>query len=241
MKRPTFPVAPPVPWSASQAIGVVLGSHVSLILGGTIVLSVTGWAATNATDIPISIQALATSPFWIAGIVLSWLVVQRTNADLSTDFGLRFKPIDLPLGIVLGVATQVIVLPLLYWPIFQVLDKSSDDLGKAAEDLANTATGTAVGATVFLIMTCLCAPVAEEVIYRGVLLPGMRVFGRAVAIIGSSVIFAALHLQPLQFVGLAAIGLVCAVAREWSGRLSIAIIAHIAFNAVTAISLVVAN
>ena len=57
----------------------------------------------------------------------------------------------------------------------------------------------------------------------------------------SSVIFGAVHLQPLQFPALVAVGVVFALLTLRSGRLGPAIFAHVAFNAVAVGSLLAAR
>lgn len=239
MKRPSFveDVAPP--WSSAQAVGVVLGSHASLILGGSLVIVASGYSASGSvSDIPIGWQAAATSPLWIAAVVLTWFLMRRTHADPVAELGLRFRPVDLVIGVGGGMFIQWVVLPLLYWPIFRLTDTGADELGEAARELADTASGSRWGALVFLVMTVLCAPIAEETIYRGVLLRGLHSFGTWGAIVLSAVAFGALHLQGLQLPGLIAVGLICAIATKLTGRLSTAILVHATFNAITAIPLV---
>lgn len=218
---------------------MVIAAHSTLILGGTIAIAAFGYGSTSsASDIPIGVQVIATAPFWIAAVALTWILVKRTGGDVRRDLGLTLHWSDLPIGIALGVATQYLVLPVVYWPIFQVLDTDADELGQAARDLAETASGVSGGTVLFLLMAAVFAPVAEEVMYRGALLRGVERRGWPIAIVGSSLVFAALHFQPLQFVGLFIIGAVCAWGAAWSGRLSLAIVTHVAFNAATAIPLI---
>ncbi len=218
---------------------MVVAAHATLILGGTIAIAAFGYgSASEANDIPIGVQVAATAPFWIAAIALSWVLVKRTGGDLRADLGLSFHWSDLPVGIALGVATQYLVLPVVYWPIFRLLDTDAEELGQSAKDLAETAAGVSGGTALFLLMAAVFAPIAEEVMYRGVLLRGVERRGWPIAILGTSLVFAALHFQPLQFVGLFVIGAVCALGAARSGRLSLAIVIHVAFNAATAIPLV---
>jgi len=59
-----------------------------------------------------------------------------------------------------------------------------------------------------------------------------RLMPAAAALVVTAVVFAAMHFQPLQFLGLAAFGLVAGLLAQRTGRLGPAILAHIAFNAV---------
>ena len=61
-----------------------------------------------------------------------------------------------------------------------------------------------------------------------------------VALVVSALVFGAVHLQVLQFPALVAIGLVCGWLAQRDGRLGRAIWAHLGFNGVTVLMLLVA-
>lgn len=219
-------------------MGVVVGAHATLILLGALVLSALGYGGvTEPSEIPIGATVAATAPFWIAAIGFTVLVVRRSGGSLRDDLGLSFSWIDLPVGIVAGVVTQWVVLPVVYRPVLRLIDRTPADLEEAARTLSETATGGG-GATLFLLMATVAAPIAEEIMYRGALLRSVEHRGWGFAIVVTSVVFAALHLQALQFLGLFIIGAVCALGAAWSGRLGTAIVTHVAFNAATAIPLI---
>ena len=139
-------------------------------------------------------------------------------------------------GIVVGVVTQLVLLPLLYLPFRSWFDE--DDLSAPAEDLLADFDGILL--VLMGVGVVLVAPIVEELFFRGVLLGTMRErWGTAVAVVGSSVFFGATHFQPLQFAGLTAAGLVFAAAVVRTGRLGSAIAVHVGFNATTFAALVV--
>lgn len=211
---------------------VLLGAHIVLVLGGSAVLAAGGWS----TPLPIEAQFSALVPFWLAAIGLSLWLVRHTEGDPITDLRLSIRWIDLPVGIGVGVVTQLVVIPLVYWPILRVFDANTDDLEQVARDLADSSKG-GVGTVLFIAMTCVAAPVVEEVLYRGVVLRGFEQMSPRVGLVVSSVLFGALHLEPLQFVGLTIFGLAAGVLVQRTGRLGPAVIAHVAFNATTVIGL----
>ena len=149
---------------------------------------------------------------------------------MTTRLGLRFQWADAPVGLVVGVATQLVVLPALYLPFRALIDE--DDLSGPARDLLDGAGGIellVVGLSVVVI-----APVVEELFFRGLLLQAMQQrWSTVAAVVGSSVVFGATHFQPLQFPALAGAGAVFAVAAVRTGRLGTAIAVHAAFNATT--------
>ncbi|HAS11261.1 MAG TPA: hypothetical protein DCS55_12215 [Acidimicrobiaceae bacterium] len=139
------------------------------------------------------------------------------------------------LGLVVGVATQLVLLPLLYLPFRSWFDE--DDLSAPAEDLLADFNGILL--VLMGVGVVLVAPVVEELFFRGLLLGTLRErWGTLAAVIGSSLFFGATHFQPLQFAGLTAAGLVFAAAVVKTGRLGTAIAVHVGFNATTFTALV---
>nr|MBA3303816.1 CPBP family intramembrane metalloprotease [Acidimicrobiia bacterium] len=115
-----------------------------------------------------------------------------------------------------------------------------DQVGETAEELTGEASG-AFGVALLVLMVAVIAPLLEELFYRGLWLRAIeRRFGRVVAVVGSSVLFGAAHLQPFDFPALAGFGAIAAVLTVRSGRLGPALWAHVAFNLTAVISLLVA-
>jgi membrane protease YdiL (CAAX protease family) len=139
---------------------------------------------------------------------------------------------------VVGVAMQLLVLPLIYLPLLKLLDQTSDDLSRPARELSDKAS-SAVGWIVLSLIVVVGAPVVEELFFRGLLLRSLQ--KRGLSDVWSCVIcaavFAAMHLQPLQFVGLFAIGLVLSAMAVRTGRLGPSICTHAAFNATSVVLL----
>ncbi|MER3455197.1 MAG: hypothetical protein C4318_08630 [Acidimicrobiia bacterium] len=77
-------------------------------------------------------------------------------------------------------------------------------------------------------------PVAEELLFRGVLLYGLQLikgrWGKAFAAIGSAALFAAVHLNAWAFVAFLVLGLILAGMTIKTGSVSYAIGTHIGFN-----------
>ena len=51
----------PTPWNA---MGLLLGAHLALLIGGGVVIAAGGW---EADDLPIGGAFLVSVPFWVAG------------------------------------------------------------------------------------------------------------------------------------------------------------------------------
>jgi membrane protease YdiL (CAAX protease family) len=77
----------------------------------------------------------------------------------------------------------------------------------------------------------LLAPVAEELLFRGVLYPSFkRSVGKRWALWGSALLFAAAHFNLMTFLPLTLLGLMLAWLYERTGNLLAPIVAHSAFN-----------
>ena len=99
----------------------------------------------------------------------------------------------------------------------------------------------ATGLFLTYMIACVCAPIGEEIIFRGALYRNLRQsFGRwgavgsvVIAIAVSSVLFAAIHPQGLIFIPvLASLAIAFCIMREWRGTINASIVAHAINNTV---------
>ena len=207
--------------------GRVLAGYVAAVLVAAVTGGIVG-AAVGDTD---GVAALlgGQAGFWLTLVLAVQLSgLERTSSLRRFRDELAWR--DVPVGLFVGVLTQLVLLPVLYWPLSWLVDV--DELSKPAEELLDGESGIAlalVGIGVVVI-----APVVEELFFRGLLLETLRRrWSTMVAVAGSSVFFGATHFQPLQFAGLTLAGLVFAVAVVRTGRLGAAIAVHVGFNATT--------
>lgn len=239
------------------AIGALFGGIVVTILVAGTIIGLGGWdtdvSSSSGADVgrvvgragadadldhnrvPLVVLVAANSPLWATFVGVP-LWARRRGLDWRRDLRWSMRPIDAPLGIGLGVLTQLVLVPLLYIPILDRVD--GDELERPARELIAGAT-TPVAVVALVVFTVIAAPVCEEILFRGVLFHGILEMEDAnrlalpVAVLVSSAIFAVSHLQLLQFPGLLLIGAVAALAVYRTGRLATAIWAHAAFNATT--------
>ncbi len=164
------------------------------------------------------------------------------------DYGLALRPWpDIPLGIVAGVASQYLLVPVVEAPLLPFVHHLYTRLGHPAQSLTGVAFGT--GLVVLAVLVCVGSPVVEELFFRGLLLRsllgtfdqiGPRL-GPALSIVVTALVFALVHFEALQFLGLAGFGVVLGVLAWRTGRLGPSIVAHMTFNTVTIIAIVVAR
>jgi membrane protease YdiL (CAAX protease family) len=206
-------------WSLGWSIGgIVLGGAIYAVAptdGGTGTVTLAVMAVTSWTCLIASL--------WAAGRL------QRVGFRALVAFRIRW--IDL-VGIPVGVATQVVLVPLIYVPLRSIWPESFDNsaLEETARELVDSAGGWR---TVLLVLVVVVgAPVVEEMVYRGLLQRSATAkFGSIGGLIAASVFFGAIHLRPVELPGLTAAGLVFGYMLLRTGRLGSAIMTHAAFNA----------
>lgn len=200
-------------------------------------------AATDHLDddfdaLPLSVLAAAQLGLWLGFFVVPYVVTKRKGNGIVLDLGLRVRWSDLWRGGIPGVLTQVVLLPLLYWPLLDLLDQSTSDLEEPARSLSDRVDGTGEALLLVLVVGVL-APIFEELFYRGLLQRALlkRGLPPLVAVVITALLFGASHFQLLQLPGLVVAGLVFGVLAQRTGRLGPAITAHIGFNMVTVVAL----
>ena len=148
------------------------------------------------------------------------------------DFGLAFRPVDVPLGLLLGAAGQFVLAPLVNLPLTRLFPDlfDAEEIERRARELSDSATGAWV--IVLFLIVVVAAPVVEELMYRGLLQQGLaNSLGATKAWLIAAVIFAAVHLQPVEFPGLFVFALLLGYVYRRTGRLGMCITTHMTFNA----------
>lgn len=202
-------------------------------------IAVVGYASATHGDLTDPTLGMA-----IAGLIGLWVglfgtvvyITKRTpGASLPRDFGLRLRWIDVPLGAVAGVASQLGLIELIYLPI-RHNESLHKKLTQPAKDLTDLAHGPAF--VVLAVLIILGTPVVEELFFRGLVQGALSDrFRPAVAIGLSALVFGLAHQQLLQLPGLFAFGVVLGVLFWRTGRLGPGLIAHACFNFTTVVAL----
>lgn len=222
-------------WGIGDAVAGVLIAYLATNIIGVVIISMAGWESTD--QIPMWGFGVLQIPLWVVYLGTVFVAASK-GAGVVDSFGLRIRAVDPLIGLAVGILCQLIVLPVLYVPIFRLSGTDSEELSRPAKELASGAQ-TASGWILFAVLVGLVAPVVEELFFRGLLLRSFskRSMSAATAVVASSAVFAALHFQVLQFPGLFVFGVVVAVMAVVSGRLGPSIFAHVGFNATTIVVL----
>ncbi len=217
-------------------------------LAGQLVASLLEVVAVEITHFPGGMTQLAhtaTPPWWSSALGLLGLWVGFGSAIYYAYFygNVRslpdqWKPRVSDIAYVaLGVVAQLLV-DVIYRPFhFKRLNRPTNHLFGAAHGVTFVA---------LIVMTLVIAPLMEEWLFRGVIFRaisegGSRPGSRSSVVVGvvvSAVLFGLAHGEPLQFVGLALLGVVLAVLVVRTKRLIPSVITHVSFNGVAIIALV---
>lgn len=219
-------------WGLGDVAAGYVAALVLSVFAGAVAAAAFGWG--EDTVIPMWGLALLQVPLWggyVGAVVIAGL---RKGNGVAVDFGLRTEWLDAPIGLVIGVAMQLVVVPLIYIPVLWITGTTSEELAEPAQRLADRA-GAPAGWILFALIVGVGAPLVEELFYRGLLLRALqrRGFGNVAAVLISAAVFGVVHFQLLQFVGLFALGVVLALLTVVFGRLGPAIWAHVGFNLTT--------
>jgi CAAX protease family protein len=90
----------------------------------------------------------------------------KGSGSLRADFGFEIRPWpDVPLGVACGLASQLLLLPLLYLPFHGLVTHLDQRLGQPARQLTGGSTGA--GLVLVALLLTVGAPVVEELFFRG--------------------------------------------------------------------------
>jgi membrane protease YdiL (CAAX protease family) len=204
-------------WVLSQLLSVAvmsLSGHATLAEAGP------GW-----------LSAVAVAG-WLPMVAAVTLASRRFGSgSLARDFGYTWRPVDL-VGLPIGVGTQLLLLPLVYWPLKAIWPHTFEQskLEQRAHDLSSHASGA--GKLLLFVVVVVGAPLVEELVYRGMLQTSItRRLRDGLGVVLVAAWFAIVHFQPIETPGLFVIGLVLGACALYTRRLGMGVMAHMAFNA----------
>ena len=220
-------------WGAAAAIGGFLAGTILGSLAASIWLGLSGDRSGVANSYGGEIAGLI--GLW-TGLLGAALVVTAPRGGLVRALGLRFRPIDVPVGVGVGLFCQFPMVWILYLPLRIFAPGTYRHLGDAASQLTKVAHGA--GFVVLGVLIALGAPLVEEIFFRGLFQRSMAgAYPAPVAIGASALFFGLAHFEALQLLALVAFGVVLGVLAHRTGRLGPGIVAHVTFNTATVVIL----
>ncbi|MBO9531861.1 MAG: CPBP family intramembrane metalloprotease [Solirubrobacteraceae bacterium] len=239
-----FPAEDPVrPWPWWIALVGLAMAIVSILIGGALLLGLL--KGLTDTDLDDTSQydyllGLVQDGLWIAvAIAVPLMIVRWIRPE---HLGLRSRPLGWSALKTFILLFGFYVLAAVYAGILG-LDESNNQL------LQDTGFGDTLGKDIaYALLYPVAAPVAEELLFRGILFKGLRdgfrgAMGRGPAValgaLISGLIFGAAHINGGQndyIPVLIALGVLLALAYEWSGTIYVPIAIHAINNAVATAS-----
>lgn len=226
-------------WGAVDLVVAFVVAQLASALGFVLFAAAQGIPSDELdTDaLTIGEVALLQIPLWLGLLGVPLIATRLRGNGPRRDLGLWATLKDVPIGLAIGVACQLILVPLVTLPIFIFTDADQDALEAPARELTERAQGP--GVLILVLVVVVAAPLAEEVFFRGML---QRTLARSLPIVPvvliTSVLFGISHFQALQLPALVAFGIVLSVLAHRTGRLGPSIWAHVGFNATTVVALV---
>jgi len=220
-------------FQAGHAFAAWLIAALVALSGQIAILAATGYADATADNRPLWLDAVLLIPLWVSLLAATMIIShQWGTGSLRDDYGLRFRAFDL-LGIPIGIASQAVLVPAIYW----VLRVSPEEVSSQARTLTDRA-GSDAEVVLLVLMVVVGAPIIEELFFRGLLMRAIQArWNDGLALVASALFFALVHFQPLQIPGLFAFGLILGTCAQRTGRLGMGILAHSAFNATAVVML----
>jgi len=215
-----------------EGLAIWLGMYLCANLALMVALALTGRGDVDQTQIPIWATGVAVTAMWSVFLIAVPRYLPYEDSLSYRSFGRWISPRDVVIGVPLGFASQYILMNVINWPLMQLFPDSfsSDEISQRATDLTNTAPGLWV--VVLILIVVVGAPIVEEIVYRGAVQSHLqRTAGTTAALLGTAVLFAAIHMSFIEFPGLFAFALVLGYTRLRSDTLGLPIVTHMAFNA----------
>lgn len=209
-----------------------LGWAAAFVAANLLAAIIFGFSGGPADEEPIWVIGLVAVSLWVPLIVvLATLSKRMGTGHFARDYALSFRPTDL-VGVPIGIASQLLLVNLVYWPLRSWFPDTFDV--ESVEDRARGLFERADGAwiIVLILVVVVGAPIVEELVYRGFIHGSLQGrFSDGVALFGAAVWFTLIHFTPVEYPGLFAFAIVLGLCFHGTGRLGMAIVAHMAFNA----------
>lgn len=221
------------PWKVEAVMWLVLALLGCMLMGGAIAGLLKGGGTAPASDRVSSVSfIISTLSFHGAILVLVCLFVRYHQTNWATAFG--FSSPRQTRAVLLAVGTTVLVLPIAFllgdlsarvmtmFHVEPVAQKAVTTLQNAVE----------VGPQIYFgFMAVAAAPVAEELLFRGILYPAIKTAGYPrLALWGTSVLFGASHLNLAIFIPLTFLAIALTWLYETTDNLLAPILTHSLFN-----------
>lgn len=229
------------PWTWMDACHLALLITACLLAGWTLasLLDRAGWVDLESQ--PFTLVMIQSISFhWVAILAVVWLMHRR---GLTWTSGFAHRKWTWLGGLGGGLIAYVALIPFLfsYAILYHVWLQAGGETAQMQEAI-QVYTGLTVDwqRFYFIFLAVVLAPVSEEILFRGILLPALgRIWGVGAAIAVSSVLFALMHMHVPSLVPLLVLSVGLSLAYIYSKSLLVPISMHMIFNAISLLAVTV--
>jgi len=224
------------PWKLDSVLMVAAGLLASMSFGMLAGLALQKFGAElDVADRSFYASMIGNLTMQGAALVIAHFFLRQHSVTWRQFLGLN-RP-DLPTILLRAALVAVLAVPMaqtllaLANAVFTAIRSEPPDLQPAIQTLNISQT---LGRRMLLsLFAIVLAPVAEEVLFRGILYATVKEMGHPrLALFGTSIVFAAIHLSWVAFVPLTFFALVLTLLYERTRSLLAPIIAHACFNGI---------
>ncbi len=221
-----------VRWPVSALIGIAL-LVLTFTIGGAFI-AFGGLLDGAGEDVLPLLQTAVLALQYALPISVVALLARARKTRFPEAVLLRRFSLAQGIGLGIGVAVTARFVNAIYSVIVVMLGVDPS----ATTDVTKLFPDTAIGAFAIVALAVVIAPLAEEIVFRGFLFPGLRDrFSPVAAAVVSSMVFAIYHADVLVFVPIFLLGLMLAWVTEMTRSIWPAIIGHAVFNATAVVLL----
>jgi len=186
------PPPAPVPWGVLDAVAALIAALVVIVLAGGAAVELL--RQVTPTDL-IDPLALVVSLLLLGASVLAYVRLRYPGAVTRLFGSRRPNRRDVALGVGGGVVA-VVVITLGLGTLLELMARLfGGELPTVQQDLRRLASDTG-SAPLLLFSAAVCAPLGEELFFRGMLYQGLqRRWGTSVGVVVSALVFALSHAQ----------------------------------------------
>lgn len=224
-----------VRWTLASALSLVLVVILSSLAAGAAV------SAVRYLPLPANVISLTAGALLVCSYVVQVGVVIYAAHKLGTRFGpaVGLVPVRNAGAWALAAMGLAIAVRLLSGVYAVVLQQLNVQLPGENIDVTQLLPGGPVGWVAAFLLLVVVAPFAEEVVFRGVLLSSMRDrWGSGWAVVGSSLLFAAVHVNPYVALPIFVLALGLGYLFLRSRSIWVSMACHATFNAIGFVALI---
>ena len=136
----------PIRWNALDALLLWVLQVVGTALWVSLLVAVI-YDGDRPVPLPLWFLTIGQFVLWSAYGFGPVVITRRKGNGPVKDLGAKIERWDLPIGVAAGAILQLVVLPVVYWPILRLVDA---DPGKSAQELVDRSDG--LGGVLLLVL-----------------------------------------------------------------------------------------